>query len=64
ELLARLRELRPGLPVVLATGDAGRFNLTAFAADPTVALIEKPFEADQLLAAVGRVLAAAERATA
>ncbi len=61
ELLGRLRELRPGLPVVLATGDPGRFNLTAFAADATVALIEKPFEADQLLAAVGRVLAAADR---
>ena len=45
ELLAELRESRPGLPVALLTGTAGRDELLRAGAD---ALIPKPFTIDKL----------------
>ncbi|MBD0337995.1 MAG: response regulator [Thermoleophilia bacterium] len=45
ELLAELRESRPGLPVALLTGTAGRDELLRAGAD---ALIPKPFTIDEL----------------
>jgi len=57
-LAARLRERRPGLPVVVISGFADVAEL-ASALDPEDAalrLIEKPFTGEQLVAAVRAVL--------
>jgi signal transduction histidine kinase/CheY-like chemotaxis protein len=54
ELIASLRMNRPGLAVVLMTGQAGG------AAESSIeSVLHKPFEADQLLAALARARAAA-----
>lgn len=52
ELLAELRAERPGLPVALLTGSAGREELLRAGAD---ALIPKPFTLDELRETVGRL---------
>ncbi|BDU76802.1 hybrid sensor histidine kinase/response regulator [Mesoterricola sediminis] len=51
--LPRLRELRPGLPVLLATGRMDQSALDLAEAYPGVALMSKPFTADELRRALG-----------
>ena len=58
ELARRLRERRPGLPIVFSTGDP---SFSAFPGDPRVAVLGKPFTEAMLDAAVKKVLAAASR---
>ena len=62
ELIARLRARRADLPVVVMTGYLPPGGGQALFADKRgpVALLHKPFELDQLFAALGRV--ASERA--
>jgi len=61
ELVRRLRQDRPTLPVILMTSEGSEQlaveSLRAGAAD----YLAKPFEAEQLLAAVGRALAEGKR---
>jgi DNA-binding response OmpR family regulator len=52
DLLAELRETRPGLPVALLTGTAGREELLRAGAD---ALIPKPFTIEELRDTVERL---------
>jgi CheY-like chemotaxis protein len=52
----RIRERRPGLPVLLMSGYAPREVLRAPHRRPEVSFLEKPFVVDELLEAVGRVL--------
>lgn len=54
DLAARARELRPGLPVVFATGDDGGLQ-----AGPGIAVVLKPFDEQALKAALARALAPA-----
>jgi FixJ family two-component response regulator len=56
-VVAALRELRPGLPVVLMTGYSdGELRLP-----PGVEFLPKPFQVDDLLGSLGRALASARR---
>jgi CheY-like chemotaxis protein len=50
----RLRQLRPGLPVILMTGNGG-----SFAAASGLPVLHKPFTREELLGAVGRLLGTA-----
>jgi CheY-like chemotaxis protein len=49
----RLRRLRPGLPILLMTGDAGR----PFVAAADQPVLRKPFRHEELVDAVRRLLA-------
>jgi CheY-like chemotaxis protein len=46
--LPRLRALRPGLPVLLATGRADQAALDLVAGFPSVTLMSKPFSLEEL----------------
>ena len=53
ELARRLRERRPGLPIVFATGDP---TFAAFNGDPRVAILGKPYTQEMLAAVVKGLL--------
>ena len=48
--LPRLRRLRPGLPVLLATGNADQTVIDLAATDGRVFLLNKPFDLPELKA--------------
>ncbi|BDU77135.1 response regulator [Mesoterricola sediminis] len=48
ETLARLRALKPGLPVLLATGNVDATVEEAIARDPKASVIPKPFTLGQI----------------
>ena len=50
ETLPRLRALRPGLPVLVATGRADQTALDLVARHEAVSLVQKPFSTDDLRA--------------
>lgn len=54
DFIAEIRELNPGVPVVLLTGSVGSPDLEGVDAD---AVISKPFTLDQLTGTVGRLVA-------
>jgi DNA-binding response OmpR family regulator len=54
DFIAEVRELNPGVPVVLLTGSVGSPELEGVDAD---AVISKPFTLDQLTGTVGRLVA-------
>ncbi len=54
DFIAEIRELNPGVPVVLLTGSVGSPALEGVDAD---AVISKPFTLDQLTGTVGRLVA-------
>jgi len=53
--LARLKAARPLLPVLLSTGRADQSALDLVGQHPHVALLSKPFRADQLDQAMGKI---------
>jgi PAS domain S-box-containing protein len=58
ETLGRLRMLRPGLPVLVATGNAGNQDIEAILArDGRAALIQKPFTYEELRLKISTFLA-------
>ena len=59
ETLPRLRALRPGLPVLLATGHADRDLPPLLAAHPGVASIQKPFTLAEIRDKLGELAAGA-----
>jgi DNA-binding NtrC family response regulator len=54
DFVAEVRELNPGVPVVLLTGSVGSPDLEEVDVD---AVISKPFTLDQLTGTVGRLVA-------
>lgn len=54
DFIAEVRELNPGVPVVLLTGSVGSPELEGVDVD---AVISKPFTLDQLTGTVGRLVA-------
>ena len=54
DFIAEVRELNPGVPVVLLTGSVGSRELEGVDVD---AVISKPFTLDQLTGTVGRLVA-------
>jgi FixJ family two-component response regulator len=56
DLADELRRRRPGLPVVFVSGYAEGYVVESAREDGATAFVEKPFAADDLLAAVRRVL--------
>jgi len=54
DFIAEVRELNPGVPVVLLTGSVGSPDLEGVDVD---AVISKPFTLDQLTGTVGRLVA-------
>ena len=52
DLIARFRELRPGVPIVSITGYAGETADAAGAGEGISAVVTKPFSSDVLLRAV------------
>ena len=64
ELARRLREIRSGLPIVVASGYSPRRLRSLFAGMDGVAFLEKPYGTDELVAAVGRLISAAPPAMA
>jgi two-component system chemotaxis response regulator CheY len=59
EVLARLRELDPDAQVIVATADVQRPTRELVAAGGARDCLAKPFEPEQILAAVGRALGGA-----
>jgi CheY-like chemotaxis protein len=60
ELARRLRVLRPGLPVVVESGAAFMAAARVIAGGPT-AVLETPFDPDELVGAIVRLIEAAAR---
>lgn len=56
EIVQQSRALRPGLPVLLMSGDLQQFDLSAIAAYPEVTLLRKPIELHELWNRVGRAI--------
>jgi CheY-like chemotaxis protein len=56
EVVQRLRALRPGLPILLASGYAAGENVTALAREEQLELLKKPYDPDQVLRAVRAIL--------
>ncbi|NDY43402.1 PAS domain S-box protein [Dissulfurirhabdus thermomarina] len=56
ETLTRLREVRPDLPAILATGYADDSRLEAFQAEGRVEILHKPFRFDRLDEVIRRFL--------
>ncbi|WP_426440973.1 response regulator [Bradyrhizobium genosp. P] len=54
ELIADIRVVQPDLPIVLATGYADESVRTRFAQDDRLAVLSKPFNPEELLAALRR----------
>jgi DNA-binding response OmpR family regulator len=54
ELIADIRAVRPDLPIVLATGYADDSVRSRFAQDDRLVVLSKPFNPDELLAALRR----------
>jgi CheY-like chemotaxis protein len=65
ELVARLRAVRPGLPVIISSGYSASSDIEALLAEPGVTLLPKPYTTDELqralLAALQGVAAADSR---
>jgi CheY-like chemotaxis protein len=60
--VARAAKARGAIPVVLVTGFAGREEVARARGREVDAVLEKPFDADALAAAIHRALAAGPRA--
>lgn len=56
ELAARVRRLRPGVPVLFMSGFPGGFGIAPDALSPGERLLAKPFSITTLLATVGDLL--------
>jgi DNA-binding response OmpR family regulator len=52
EIVARLRSLKPGLPILLSSGYSGGMNVSELLRDTGLELVRKPYDPDQLLFAV------------
>jgi FixJ family two-component response regulator len=52
DLIARFRELRPGVPVVCMTGFAGEVADARASGDGIATIVTKPFASDVLIRAV------------
>ena len=55
QLAAEIQALRPGLPIVIASGRSGRELRERFAGQPRVAILVKPYTAQLLLEALAEV---------
>ncbi|HEX4336612.1 MAG TPA: ATP-binding protein [Polyangiaceae bacterium] len=56
DVVQRLRELRPGIPIVLASGYAAGENLAELSRDFDVEFLRKPYDPDSLLDVIRRLL--------
>lgn len=56
ELLLEAKARRPGLPVILITGQSNKLNLPPPPGLPLFTLLKKPFSGNELLSALGHVL--------
>ena len=56
EVVERLRELRPGLPILLASGYAAGESLAELSRDTDVEFLRKPYDPDGLLRTIRRIL--------
>jgi signal transduction histidine kinase len=56
EVVSQIREARPSLPIVLASGHAPGDNLAGLIRDTGVEFLRKPFDPDGLLRTIRRVL--------
>jgi PAS domain S-box-containing protein len=54
-LVREIRTLHPSLPIVMATGFAGEHLRAAFAGDPRITFIDKPYTQDDLVAGLQSV---------
>ena len=61
DLIRRLRADRPSLPVILITGEGSEAVAVEAFRSGAIDYLTKPFEAEQMLAAVGRALAEGRR---
>jgi signal transduction histidine kinase len=55
-VVERLRELRPGIPIVLASGYAAGENLAELSRDFGIEFLRKPYDPDSLLGVMRRLL--------
>lgn len=56
EIVQQSRLLRPGLPVLLMSGDLQQFDLSAIAAHPEVSFLRKPVELQEFLSRTGQAI--------
>jgi DNA-binding NtrC family response regulator len=56
ELGTKVRELRPGFPVLIMTGFGGFLDLATFSREGPTAILPKPFSSEALLHAVEGVM--------
>ncbi len=56
-LAAEIWKIRPGIPIILASGFAGNLDETAIGRGGFAGLLQKPFTRDMLLSLVGQMLA-------
>jgi signal transduction histidine kinase len=56
EVVERLRQLRPGLPILLASGYAAGESLAELSRDTDVEFLRKPYDPDGLLRTIRRLL--------
>jgi signal transduction histidine kinase len=56
ETMQRLRALAPELPVVLSSGYSQRHDIEMYADDPRCRVVHKPYDIEQLTAAVAQLL--------
>lgn len=56
ELGTKIREIRPGLPVLIMTGFGGFLDLATFSREGPTSLLPKPFSSEALLSAVEGVM--------
>ena len=61
KLAAEMRTLRPGLPIILATGFGGGLDTSAMQSAGLFGPLQKPFTSDELIGAVERALKASGR---
>jgi CheY-like chemotaxis protein len=63
KLAAEMRILRPGVPIILATGFGGGLDTNAMQSAGLFGPLQKPFTSDDLIGAVERALKASSRAS-
>jgi signal transduction histidine kinase/CheY-like chemotaxis protein len=64
EIVQQSRLLRPGLPVLLMSGDLQQFDLSAVASHPEVTFLRKPVELHEFLSRTGQAIHAVPPRTA
>jgi len=63
EVLAAVRHTHPEMPIVLMSGFSKRYAATRIRDDARCSFLQKPFEPEELAAALRSVLALRSRAT-